>query len=69
MRWCDFNCEHAGFPDPELLGACRTLAAVFCKKLERVVPKHTACPADPAPADTTAGKEDGSEGRPAGGPP
>jgi len=43
-RWCDYSCEHAAFPDsPDLLGACRTMAAVFCKRLGKTVPKHTPC--------------------------
>ena len=43
-RWCDYSCEHAAFPEsPELLGACRTMAAVYCSLLKRTVPKHTAC--------------------------
>ena len=46
MTFCDFHCEHAAFPDPEQVGACRTMGAVLCKKLGRVVPKHTPCPAE-----------------------
>lgn len=42
--WCDYSCEHAAFPEsPELLGACRTMAAVYCSLLDRTVPKHTTC--------------------------
>ncbi|MHC4779935.1 MAG: hypothetical protein ACYTFG_15290 [Planctomycetota bacterium] len=46
MRYCDFDCEHGAFPDVELLGACRTMAAVYCRKLGRVVPKHSPCQAE-----------------------
>ncbi|MHC5077758.1 MAG: hypothetical protein ACYTHN_01985 [Planctomycetota bacterium] len=58
MIWCDFNCEHAAFPDAEMLGACRTMAGVFCRKLGKVVPKHSPCKAEEK-------KEDGPKGIPA----
>ncbi len=44
MKYCDYNCEHAAFPDEALEGACRTVAAVWCKKLGRLVPKNSPCP-------------------------
>ena len=43
MKWCDFTCEFAEFPDEKLLGACRTMAGVWCRKLGKVVPKHVPC--------------------------
>jgi hypothetical protein len=46
MKWCDFSCEFAAFPDAEMLGACRTVSGVYCKKLGEVVPKHTPCRAE-----------------------
>jgi hypothetical protein len=54
MKFCDYDCEHASFPDERMLGACRTQAGVFCRKLGRVVPRHVPC---------SAGAE-GSEDRP-----
>jgi hypothetical protein len=46
MEWCDYNCEHAQFPDEALEGACRTVAGVWCKKLGRLIPKNSPCQAD-----------------------
>jgi len=44
MKYCDYNCQHAAFPDEALEGACRTVAAVWCRKLKTLVPKNTPCP-------------------------
>jgi hypothetical protein len=44
-EWCDYNCQHAAFPDEALEGACRTVAAVWCKKLRRLIPKNSPCQA------------------------
>jgi hypothetical protein len=43
MKWCDYSCEHAAFPQQGLEGACRTVAAVWCKKLGRLIPKNSPC--------------------------
>ncbi len=59
MKWCDYSCEHASFPDADLLGACRTMGGVFCKKLGRVVPKHTPCRAEAEEAGETPSPEEG----------
>lgn len=53
MKYCDYNCEHAGFPDEALEGACRTVAAVSCKKLGRLIPKNSPCQLD----EKTSGKK------------
>jgi hypothetical protein len=46
MKWCDLACEHASFPRTEAVdgaGSCRTFAALFCDKLQRLVHKHGPC--------------------------
>ena len=42
-QFCDFFCEHADFTDPEAVGACRKVAAVYCKILKKMVPKNGPC--------------------------
>ena len=49
MKWCDLKCEYASFPDQEGIdgsGSCRTFAALWCKKLNRLVPKNGPCMAE-----------------------
>jgi len=55
MRWCDYNCEDAAFPEEALEGACRTVAAVWCRRLKKLVPRNSPCEA--------AGKTRGAAGR------
>jgi hypothetical protein len=55
MRWCDYNCPDAAFPEKALEGACRTVAAVWCKRLRRLVPKNSPCRAK-ATTERTAGR-------------
>jgi hypothetical protein len=60
MTFCDFRCRHAEFPDEEMLGACRTVGGVFCRKLGKVVLKNVPCPAagkTPGPAARATGAE------------
>jgi hypothetical protein len=45
MKWCDYSCEEAAFPDEALEGACRTVAAVWCRKLKKLIPKNSPCQA------------------------
>jgi len=47
MKWCDYSCPDAAFPEEALEGACRTVAAVWCKRLKRLVPKNSPCQAMP----------------------
>lgn len=42
-RFCDFDCPGADFPPAETAGICRTMAAVWCKKLDALVNKNTPC--------------------------
>ncbi len=42
-EFCDFACPHAGFPPAETAGLCRTMSAVWCKKLKALVNKNTPC--------------------------
>lgn len=46
MKWCDLSCEYASFPKVQALdgaGSCRTFAALYCARLERLVHKHGLC--------------------------
>ena len=48
MRFCDLKCPHASFPAMSGLdgsGSCRTFAALYCAKLERLVHKNAPCQA------------------------
>ena len=45
MKWCDYNCPDAAFPEEALEGACRTVAAVWCKRLKKLIPKNSPCQA------------------------
>ena len=40
---CDFSCPHAAFPPAETAGICRTMSAVWCRKLKELVNKNTPC--------------------------
>jgi hypothetical protein len=41
--FCDFSCPHSDFPPADSAGLCRTMAAVYCKKLGRLVDKNAPC--------------------------
>jgi hypothetical protein len=46
MKWCDLSCKHASFPQVQAVdggGSCRTFAALYCARLERLVHKNGAC--------------------------
>ena len=43
QEFCGFQCPHSDFPPPETAGLCRTMAAVYCKKLKRLVSKNGPC--------------------------
>ncbi len=42
-EFCDFSCPHSDFPPADSAGLCRTMAAVYCKKLKTLVDKNTPC--------------------------
>ncbi len=42
-EFCGFNCPHADFPPADSAGLCRTMAAVKCGKLRKLVDKNTPC--------------------------
>ena len=42
-EFCGFQCPHSAFAPPETAGLCRTMAAVYCKKLKRMVRKNGPC--------------------------
>jgi hypothetical protein len=49
MRWCDLSCSEASFPRQEAVdgaGSCRTFAALYCARLERLVAKNAPCAAE-----------------------
>jgi len=41
--YCTFRCPHSDFPPADAAGICRTMAAVYCKKLKTLVDKNTPC--------------------------
>jgi hypothetical protein len=41
--FCGFQCPHSAFPPADTAGLCRTMAAVYCKKLRRLVAKNGPC--------------------------
>ena len=41
--FCGFQCPHSAFPPADTAGLCRTMAAVYCKKLKRLVAKNGLC--------------------------
>jgi hypothetical protein len=42
-EFCDFDCPFADFPPAETAGICRTMAAVWCQRLEKLVNKNAGC--------------------------
>jgi hypothetical protein len=42
-EFCDFDCSFADFPPAETAGICRTMSAVWCRKLEELTNKNTPC--------------------------
>ncbi|MGD8452126.1 MAG: hypothetical protein PVJ57_09935 [Phycisphaerae bacterium] len=42
-EFCDFDCPFADFPPAETAGICRTMSAVWCRKLKELVNKNTPC--------------------------
>jgi len=42
-EFCDFDCAFADFPPAETSGICRTMSAVWCKKLKELTNKNTLC--------------------------
>ncbi len=42
-EFCDYDCPHADFPPAETAGICRTMSAVWCKKLKELTNKNTPC--------------------------
>ncbi len=41
--FCDFSCPHSDFPPADSAGLCRTMAAVYCGKLDKLVNKNGPC--------------------------
>jgi hypothetical protein len=57
MKWCDLSCEYASFPKTEAVdgaGSCRTFAALYCARLDRLVHKNGPCQC-PEEADSPGG--------------
>ena len=47
MKYCDLSCEYASFPKVQAVdgaGSCRTFAALYGSRLERLVHKNGLCP-------------------------
>jgi hypothetical protein len=42
-QFCDYCCPHAEFPPADSEGLCRTMAAVYCRRLRRLVHKNLPC--------------------------
>ncbi|MCD6303517.1 MAG: hypothetical protein J7M21_00975 [Planctomycetes bacterium] len=42
--FCDFSCPYSEFPPADSAGLCRTMAAVYCTRLGRLVDKNRPCP-------------------------
>ena len=42
-EYCGFSCPHSDFPPADSAGLCRTMAAVYCKKLRTLVDKNAPC--------------------------
>jgi len=42
-EFCGFDCPYADFPPADSAGLCRTMAAVQCNKLGKLVDKNTPC--------------------------
>jgi len=52
MRFCDLRCPDAAFPKEEATdgaGSCRTFAALYCARLDRLVHKNAPCQAQDTP--------------------
>jgi hypothetical protein len=61
MKWCDLFCEHASFPPAPAVdgaGSCRTFAALYCARLERLVHKNAPCACEET---DNAGATEGSQ--------
>jgi hypothetical protein len=43
QQFCTFRCPHSGFPPADAAGLCRTMAAVHCRKLGKLVDKNAPC--------------------------
>lgn len=46
IKFCDLKCEYAEFPSQEHLdgsNSCRTFAALWCSKLQKLVTKNAPC--------------------------
>jgi len=41
--FCGFSCPHSDFPPADSAGLCRTMAAVYCTKLKKLVNKNGPC--------------------------
>jgi len=55
-EFCGFNCPHADFPPADSAGLCRTMAAVKCRKLGRLVDKNMPCQYRQAMASAAKGR-------------
>ena len=42
-EFCTYQCPAGDFPPADTAGLCRTMAAVYCKKLKRLVNKNGPC--------------------------
>ena len=42
-EFCSYQCPHSAFPPADAAGLCRTMAAVYCKKLKGLVDKNAPC--------------------------
>ncbi len=50
MKFCDLSCPEAEFPetrDVDGAGSCRTFAALYCRRLGRLVHKNGPCQVPP----------------------
>ncbi|MAT39689.1 MAG: hypothetical protein CL946_08815 [Ectothiorhodospiraceae bacterium] len=41
--YCDYSCEHAEFPEPDAVGACRRDQGVWCKEAKKYNTKNKKC--------------------------
>lgn len=70
MKWCDLSCAHASFPRAEAVdgaGSCRTFAALYCARLEKLVHKHGPCQCPEEDGGTGKLPGDSPQDRPVGG--
>lgn len=42
-EYCGFDCPDAEFPPADTAGLCRTMSAVWCRRLRSLVEKNTPC--------------------------